>query len=136
MKTESLRVNQLSDEAYEWYLDYLKAVDSKDVEAYGTLLADDVVMQTNNYPAVTDKAANLENLAQYWQSFADLEHELLNIYGSDEAFVLEALNHYTRLDGEAVTLRAVAFTDWDGAGKVKAVRLYTDTSPLFAPSAA
>ena len=136
METESLRVNQLSDEAYTWYLDYLEAVDSKDVDAYGSLLADDVVMQTNNYPAVKGKEANLENLAQYWQSFGDLEHDLLNIYGSDEAFVLEALNHYTRLEGERVTLRAVAFTDRNEAGQVKAVRLYTDTSPLFAAGAA
>ena len=63
--------------------------------------------------------------------FGELEHDLRNIYGSDQAFCLEALNHYTRADGEAVTLRAVAFTDRNDDGLVTSVRFYTDTSPLF-----
>lgn len=48
---------------------------------------------------------------------------------------LEALNHYTRRDGAIVTLRAVALTDRNEAGLVTSARLYTDTSPLFAPVA-
>lgn len=62
-----------------------------------------------------------------------IEHDLLNIYGTDDHYVLEALNHYTTLDGRQVTLRAVAFTDRNAAGLVDSVRLYTDTAPLFAP---
>ena len=46
--------------------------------------------------------------------------------GDDRRFALEALNHYRRLDGGTVTLRAVAFTDRDEAGFVASVRLYTD----------
>ena len=38
MKTENLRINQLSLEAYEWYLSYLKVLDSKDVEGYVAFL--------------------------------------------------------------------------------------------------
>ena len=133
MKESSLRVNQLSAGAFSWYKAYLEVLDRKDVEAYGEFLADDVVMQTNNADPVEGKEAVLEGLAAYWQTFGDLEHEPLNIYGKDDAFMLEALNHYTRKDGQPVTLRAVALTDRNDKGLVESIRLYSDTSPLFEP---
>ena len=34
MKTENLRINQLSPAAYEWYLKYLEKLDTLDIEAY------------------------------------------------------------------------------------------------------
>ncbi len=132
MKIDKLRINQLSPEAYEWYLSYLKVLDAKDIEGYGAFLSDDCVMQFNNNPPVQGKAAILDYLSQYWATYGSLTHDLLNIYGSDSAFVLEALNHYTRLDGKAVTITAVAFTDRNEAGLVTSVRFYTDTTPLFA----
>ena len=73
----------------------------------------------------------MQGLAAYWQSFGTLEHDLLAILGSDRAFALEALNHYTTHDGRAVSLRAVAMTDRNEDGQAVAVRLYSDTSPLF-----
>ena len=132
MKTDKLRFNSLSAEAYQWYLSYLEALDAKDVDAYGAFLADDCVMQQNNAEPVEGKAAILAGLAQYWNTFGTLEHELLNIYGTDSAFMLEALNDYTRKDGKPVTLRAVALTDRNEAGQVVSFRFYTDTAPLFA----
>lgn len=131
MRTHTLRTNQLSRAAFDWYLNYLTVLDRKDLAAYGQLLADDVTLQMNNAEPTRGKAAVLEGLSHYWPSFGSIEHELLNLYGSDHSFVLEALNHYTRLDGSEVTLRAVAFTDRDESGRVTSVRLYTDTSPLW-----
>lgn len=132
MKTNGLRVNQLSVGAYDWYLSYLDALDAKDLALYGAFLADGCVLQMNNQPPVVGKATVLAALGHYWSTFGSLEHELLNIYGSDSAFMLEALNHYTRADGKPVTLRAVALTDRDAAGLVSSIRLYTDSQPLFA----
>jgi ketosteroid isomerase-like protein len=131
MKTESLRINQLSIEGYNWYLSYLNRLDDKDVEGYGAFLSDDCVMLSNNNHPVQDKATILNYLSQYWKTFGSLTHELLNIYGSDTNFVLEALNHYMRLDGKPVTVTAVAFTDRNDAGFVTSVRFYTDTNPVF-----
>lgn len=132
MKTDNLRVNELGPAAYERYLDYLAAMDAKDLDRYGTFLADDVVLQMNNADPTVGKDAVLAGLGAYWPSFDTIEHELLNIYGDDRRYVLEALNHYTTHDGRRVTLRAVAFTDTDADGRVQSVRLYTDTAPLFA----
>lgn len=132
MKTDRLRINQLSQNTYEWYLTYLEAIDTKEVDAYIRFLAEECVMHSNNNPPVLGKAAIAQFLANYWKTFASLEHDLLNIYGSDLCFVLEALNHYKRHDGKAVTLRAVAFTDRSVTGLVTSVRFYTDTTELFA----
>ncbi len=134
MKTENLELNQLSEQAYVWYLGYLAAIDGKDVEKYGSYLADNCIMTQNNQEPVQGKAAILAGLTQYWKTFHTLTHDLLNIYGTDSAFALEALNHYERLDGRKVTVRAVALTDRDDAGLVKHFRFYTDVTLVFAPA--
>lgn len=89
-------------------------------------------MQMNNDVPVRGKITILESLAGNWAAFGTIEHDLLNIYGDDRRFVLEALNHYRRNDGRAVTLRAVAFTDRNDDGLASSGRLYTDSGPLFA----
>lgn len=131
MKTENLRINQLSPETYEWYMKYLETLDTLDIEAYGKFLAQDCSAQSNNAPPMEGKEVVIQGLAAYWTTFASLEHDLLNIYGSDSSFVLEALNHYKRNDGQEVTIRAVAFTDRNTEGLVTSVRFYTDTTSLF-----
>lgn len=131
MQIKNLRINQLTPEGYDWYKDYLAALDAKDIGRYGSFLADDCTLIMNNATPLEGKEAILEGLSHYWQAFGNLEHDLLNIYGTDQAFMLEALNHYKRLDGKLVTLRAVALTDRNEAGDVISVRLYTDTAPLF-----
>lgn len=113
-------------------MSYLKVLDAKDIEGYGAFLSDDCVLQSNNNPPTGGKVAILKYLSQYWSTFGSLTHDLLNIYVSDSAFVLEALNHYHRQDGKPVTLRAVAFTDRNESGLVTSVRFYTDTTELFA----
>jgi hypothetical protein len=74
----------------------------------------------------------LKGLGYYWQSFESVEHDLVNIYGTDKTYVLEALNHYQRKDGKKITIKAVAFTDINNAGLVTSVRIYQDVSPVFA----
>ena len=134
METRNLLVNQLSEPAFQWYLGYLAAIDGKDVEKYGSYLADDCVMTQNNQEPVRGKAAILAGLEKYWATFGSLTHELLGIYGNDSAFALEALNHYVRSDGGKVTVRAVALTDRNAAGLVEHFRFYTDVSPVFTPA--
>lgn len=133
MKTHNLTVNQLADADYAWYLEYLDALDRKDIDAYSEFLADDVSLQMNDDAPVVGKQQVVEGLRGYWQSFGRLEHDLLAIVGDERAFALEARNHYTRLDGAEVTLLAVAFTERNPDGQVTAVRLHSNVSPLFAP---
>lgn len=132
MITKNLRVNQLSGSAYQNYLSYLNAIDTKDLSAYGKFLADDITVQFNNDEPMQGKERVLQGLGYYWQSFGSVEHDLTNIYGTDETYVLEAQNHYVRKDGKTATVKAVAFTDLDANGLVRSVRIYQDVSPVFA----
>lgn len=106
-------------------------LDAKDIDAYADFLAPTVELIMNNAEPVVGRDGVVAGLGEYWKSFGALEHEPLAILGTPGAFVLEALNHYTTLDGRQVTLRAVAFTDRDDRGLVTSIRLYTDTAPLF-----
>lgn len=80
MRTNQLRINQLSLEVYKWYLAYLEAINTQNIEAYSGFLAEDCVMQSNNNAPVQGKAAIIQFLTNYWTTFASLEHNLLNIY--------------------------------------------------------
>ena len=131
MRTDRLARNDLSADGFDWYLRYLAALDAKDLDAYLAFFADDAELWMNNHGPVAGKAAIAGMLGPYWQSFGALEHDLLAILGDDREFALEAVNHYTRLDGSAVSLRAVAITRRDDRGLVRAARVYTDASPLF-----
>ena len=131
MKINKLRINQLSSQAFQKYLSYLQAMDQKDLDAYVSFLSEDCALQMNNEEPVQGKVAIAGKLGPYWKTFDKIEHDLLNIYGTDQAYVLEALNHYVRVDQRQVSLRAVAFTDLNDSGKVTSVRLYTDVSSVF-----
>jgi len=133
MKTSNLRLNQLSPKAYEKYLAYLQALDAKDIGSFGSYLAEGVRVQFNNDPPMQGKPLVLQNLGYYWQTFGALEHDLVNILGTDQRHVLEAFNYYLRLDRHPATVKAVAFTDWNEEGLIQSIRIYQDTSPVFAP---
>lgn len=133
MNLDKLQTNQLTDDGWSWYRDYL---DAYDIERYAGFLADDVSIQVNNDEPMAGLETAKAGLAQFWGSITgmgySLSHEPPNIYGDDNRFVLEALNHYEAADGRRVTVRAAAFTDRGADGKVTSVRLYQDMSALFA----
>jgi len=131
VQINNLRINQLSKEAFEWYLGYLNTVDIKDLKSYGAYLSDNCRMQINNDQPTESKESILKDLASFWKSFEKVNHDLLNIYGNDYSFVLEALNHFIKNNGKYITIRAVAFTDRNNEGLVSSVRLYADLSSLF-----
>jgi len=94
MKTDSLGINQLSEAAFGWYLDYLRVLEEKDLNAYVELLGDDVELVIGNADPVIGREAVRDMLASYLQSFAAIEHDLRTVLGDDFHFVLVADNHY------------------------------------------
>ena len=141
MDLTRLRVNQLTQDGWDWYRRYLDALDAYDLDRYCTFLDDGVWIQFNNDEPLTGLDAARNGLGQFWGAIRGmgyvLVHEPLNIYGTDTSFVLEALNHYDAPGRPRTTVRAAAFTDRGPDGRVTSVRLYQDVSPLFAgPEAA
>ena len=72
-----------------------------------------------------------EGLKSFWQGFKSIRHEELMMFGTEKNLVHEALNHYETLDGRQVTVRAVAFIDRDSEGRIEAMRIYNDQSPVW-----
>jgi ketosteroid isomerase-like protein len=129
---KNARINQLGPEATRWLHQVLTALDAKDLEAYTGFMADDVEVSFNNGEmTMRGRDTVREGLGQFWSSFGTLEHDELNIYGTDRNFVHEALNYYTTVDGREVTVRAVAWIDRNDDGDVVSLRVYNDQSPLW-----
>lgn len=129
---ENVRINQLSPRASDWLMQVLQALDAKDVESYTKFMADDVEVSFNNGDmTMRGREVVRDGLASFWASFGALEHEELNIYGTDRNLVHEALNHYTTLDGRQVTIRAVAWIDRNEDGQITSLRVYNDQAPLW-----
>jgi ketosteroid isomerase-like protein len=127
-----LKINQLSPAAFQWYQEYLAAIDATDIEKYGTFLAEDCEFQFGNQPIVKGKTAILAGLKYFWSTYDGEEHVLQSILGNDHCFALEALNIYQRKDGKKVTCPAVAITERNEAGLATSVRVFIDIAPLYA----
>lgn len=50
-RSDKLRINQLSEQAFQWYLGYLNTI----VKSYTDYLFDDCTLQINNNPPVNGK---------------------------------------------------------------------------------
>ena len=135
MELGKLRVNQLSPEGWDWYQQYLAALDAYDIERYSSFLSPTSRSSSTTTTSMQGVEVAKKGLAEFWASVSTmgfaLVHEPLNIYGDDRRFVLEALNHYDTADGRRITVRATAWTDRGDDGKVTSVRLYQDLSTLY-----
>lgn len=125
----AVRINQLSDDAFEWYVGYLEALDCGDPEAFRAYLGEDCIMQINDNLPLYGANVILGALGHNWATFERVEHEPLNIYGSDLRFAVEMLWHFSRRDGQCVTVPS--FVDRGGDGRALSIRLFADLAPAF-----
>jgi hypothetical protein len=128
---DKLRINQLSDKAFQWYLGYLNAIDIRDTKSYVDHLSDGCSLQINSDLPVNGKHEIKQQLASFWTLYEKNRHDLLNIYGTDYSFSSEIVNHFTLPDGREITINAVGYLDRNEEGLLTSVRLYGNFSPLF-----
>jgi len=127
----SLRACSLSSAGLDWYQRITRTAEVGDYEAFAAMLHEDCVYQVNTYLPFYGRNTVVMALQRYRETFEQVEHELLNIHGTDNHFAVEALNHYVRKDGAPVTIPAVVFFDRDEAsGGLLSGRLYLDLAPL------
>jgi hypothetical protein len=131
IRSDKLRINQLSGKAFQWYLGYLNAIDDNDIESYSSYLSDECTLLINNYPPVNGKDQIIKHHTSLWTSFRGNARDLLNIYGSDSSFSSEITNNFTLQDGNEITINAVGYLDRNEEGLLTSIRLYADFSPLF-----
>ncbi len=132
MTTTQLVNNTLSAEATQWVMDKYKAVDARDHDAYAAFLADDCKLQFGNNPVVAGEAAMLAGVDNFWHSIHGLNHNFINMLGSDDLMVLEAMIDYTRADDKVVAIPCVTIIERNKAGEASFIRIFIDLLPVFA----
>jgi ketosteroid isomerase-like protein len=118
---------QLSDRARPVFA----AFDGKDVAAFAAFMTDDVRLRLGNADPVQGKQAFVAAVATFLASVAAFRHEIVDEWTDGDVVVTELRVHYTRLDGNEVTLpccNVFRFRD----GMVAEYRSYIDMTPVYA----
>ncbi|MHB8689994.1 MAG: nuclear transport factor 2 family protein [Solirubrobacteraceae bacterium] len=110
------------------------AIDQGDVDAMAAFLRDDLVARLGNQPPLHGAQAFKDLYAQLTMSISGIRHELHDVWtaAGDEAIrVVRMTVHYTRLDGNVVSLPCCnTFRLRDGA--IAEYQVYVDLTPVFA----
>lgn len=132
MKTHLLKAQTLSADAFQWLQNKYLAVDSRNHDEYAKYLAKDCVLQFGNNPLAIGEDALLQGIDNFWASIHGLNHNFVNVLGSDHQLVLEAVIEYTRADDRVVQTPCVTIIYRNEKGLASSIRIFIDTSPIYA----
>ncbi len=76
----------------------LHSIDNRDIDAFMTFLADDVVFRFGNADPVNGKAAVCEVVDGFFGSINSLHHDLERVWNEDDAIICHGNVTYTRHD--------------------------------------
>ncbi len=132
MKTNLLKTQTLSPDAFQWLQNKYLAVDSRNHIEYAKYLADDCTLQFGNNPLAVGEEALLLGIDNFWASIHGLNHNFINVLGTDNQIVLEAIIDYTRMDDKIVQTPCVTMIDRNTEGFATSIRIFIDTTPVYA----
>ncbi len=105
--------------------------DAKDVSTLAEFMTDDIQLRLGNAAMTQGKAAFVDAVNGFLGSIAGVRHEILHVFTDREAAVVEFDVHYTRDDGDVVTLPCCnVFRLRDGL--IAEYRSYIDAAPVYA----
>jgi ketosteroid isomerase-like protein len=104
--------------------------DAKDVSALAAFMTDDVRLRLGNAEPVQGKSAFVEAVSAFVASVAGFRHEVLNVWSDGDAVIAEFDVHYTRLDGNEVTVPCCNVFGLRG-DLVAEYRSYIDATPVY-----
>jgi ketosteroid isomerase-like protein len=107
------------------------AFDNNDLSMLATLVAPDVRLQLMNNEVVEGQDAFGAAVGAFHESIAAVRHEILDLLVVQDAVIAELRVHYTRQDGQRVTLPCCNVFRLRG-GRVADYRSYMDISPVYA----
>lgn len=132
MPLASVRTSQLPATALDWYGRYLAAVGERDLEGVLSFIDDDCIVQVNDQLPHYGKAAITRAVELYYETFACVRHEVLNLFGFEQQFSVELLCHYECTQGGArVTIPAAIMYDRGANGLFTSMRLYVSAGGMF-----
>jgi ketosteroid isomerase-like protein len=104
--------------------------DAKDVSTLSGFMTDDVALRLGNAEMIEGKAAFVDAVNGFLSSIAGVRHEILNVFTDRDAAIVEFDVHYTRHDGDVVTLPCCnVFRLRDGL--IAEYRSYIDAAPVY-----
>jgi ketosteroid isomerase-like protein len=107
------------------------AFDAKDVSTLAAHMTDDVRMRLGNAETVEGKTAFVDAVNAFLASVGGFRHEIIDVWSDGDTLVTELEVHYTRLDGQQVTVPCCnVFQLRDGL--VSGYRSYIDATPVYA----
>jgi ketosteroid isomerase-like protein len=125
----------VTDVAHENVADYVRRVfasfDARDVPTFAAFMSDDVRLRLGNTPTTQGKAAFVEAVEAFAGSVAGARHEILNVFVDEDTVTVEFDVHYTRHDGQVVTIpccNVLRLRD----GQIAEYRSYVDATPVYA----
>ena len=107
------------------------AFDAKEVSMLASFMTDDVELRLGNADMIKGKSALVDAVNGFLASIAAVRHEILAVYSDGDAAIVEFDVHYTRHDGNVVTLPCCnVFRLRDGL--IAEYRSYMDATPVYA----
>jgi ketosteroid isomerase-like protein len=111
--------------------DLFAALDARDVQALAALMTDDVHLRLGNAEPVKGKQAFIAASEAFNASVTAVRHHVLHVWNDGDALVAQLDVHYTRLDGQELTLPCCnVFRLRDGL--VADYLVYMDINPVYA----
>ena len=105
--------------------------DAKDVSSLADFMTDDVQLRLGNADVLTGKTAFVDAVNAFLGSISGVRHDILTVYRDGDAAIVEFDVHYTRHDGDVVTLPCCnVFRLRDGL--IAEYRSYIDATPVYA----
>jgi ketosteroid isomerase-like protein len=105
--------------------------DARDVATLASFMTDDVRLRLGNAEMIQGKAAFVDAVNAFLASIGGVRHEILTVYVDGDAAIVEFDVHYTRSDGNVVTLPCCnVFRLRDGL--IAEYRSYMDATPVYA----
>jgi ketosteroid isomerase-like protein len=114
----------------DWIEEYFADVDAMRLDEFIDRHTDDAVVIVNNNPQAEGKEQIREAIGGFWQMIDGLNHDVISRYEDGDTVVLESDVHYTRKDGQVVTVKTASVLHRDG-DKVDRLAFYNDPSPIF-----
>lgn len=108
-----------------------RAIDRKDAKTFATFLAPGCVFRFGNGPAVAGQANVEAFVAGFFDSIAELSHEVLDVWDVPGGKVCHGNVTYTRKDRSVLTVPFANVFRMSGDG-IAEYLIFADTSQLYA----
>ena len=106
---------------------------TRSLDEYLSYFSEDCVYKVANQPSVSGLEALGQAAGHFRSLVKGVKHEILSLHAFDDRVVCELIAHYTRNDGQEVSVPCLDLFTFSG-GKIKTLQIFVDLSPVFRPS--